>query len=265
MQLISTDLLKTRFQLRVSGIITELADEYAEAMADGYGNFPPIVVSKIDGDYCVIDGHHRLEAAKRNRLEEVPCDVIESNSTAALVEAFVRNNRQGMRFSKADRENAILIMLQAFSDHSDKYIAKLIGVSNATIGRYRNKLEASQKVQDITFSNENVNNETEKHIGADGKARGKRHMPTEEYEPEPEPETTDAEPEPLEPSPTFPAPSVEVKPKRESLRDAGELTITKDLEPVIIAAKLWAFLDGNNNPSKIHDIASTLEDRLING
>ena len=261
MHLISTDLLKTRFQLRVAGIIPELADEYAEAMADGYGNFPPIVVSKIDGDYCVIDGHHRLEAAKRNRLEEVPCDVIESNSTAALVEAFVRNNKQGMRFSKADRENAILIMLQTFSDHSDRYIAKLIGVSNATIGRYRSKLESSQKVQELTVSHETVNRQTEERIGADGKERGPRQRPTYEYEPE----TTDAEPEPLEPSPTFPAPSVEVKPKSESLRDASELTITKDLEPAIIAAKLWAFLDGNNNPSKIHDIASTLEDRLING
>ena len=264
-QLISTDLLKTKFQLRVAGLEQELVQEYAEAMADGYGAFPPVAVAKIDGEYFVIDGHHRLEAARRNGIEEVPCQTVTNDRDTALFQAFARNTKQGLRFSKADREHAICLMLKEFWDRSDRWIAAHIGVNNSTISRHRNRmLEEQASASDSGVANATANNQTETRKGADGKEYPAKTRPAVEYEPEPEPDVTDEPETPVDPPATVSIPETQPK-KSIPLCDAKELTLSKDLEAAIVAAKLWSFFDGNANPSKIHDIASTLEDRLING
>ena len=168
--------LKEKFQLRVIREDSETLTSYTEAMIEsGWGNFPPVSLAEIDGAYFIVDGHHRVKAAINAELESIPAEVVADSECAALVEAFRRNTIHGLRFSSADRSNAIQMILKAFWNLSDVQLAKKLGVSAPTIGRYRKKL------QPATSTNE----EDEKRIGADGKLRRipqKKEVPAESTE-----------------------------------------------------------------------------------
>ncbi len=67
--------------------------------------FQPLTVSGPDasGDYPVIDGQHRLEAARRHHLvTEVPCWVVEAPKIADQATAFVGVNRDRIRVTRVN-------------------------------------------------------------------------------------------------------------------------------------------------------------------
>lgn len=55
-------------------------------------NFPLVVTPEPDGNYKLIDGAHRLEAARRCELATVPAQVMEGLSEQAKLEFAVRTN-----------------------------------------------------------------------------------------------------------------------------------------------------------------------------
>ncbi|MBX7496784.1 ParB N-terminal domain-containing protein [Qipengyuania sp. 6B39] len=63
----------------------------------------PLVVSRRDGQLFVIDGQHRLEAAKLRRdIMQLPCVVVEYASAADEAASFVHLNQQRRPLSKLD-------------------------------------------------------------------------------------------------------------------------------------------------------------------
>ena len=250
---IKTDELKTKFQLRASGVDAEVVDDYRQVMAaEGWGSFPPIAVAEINGEHYVVDGHHRLAAAKLAQLEEVPCEVVAQEEEYALIGAFVRNSKQGLRFSRADKEHAVVVFLNTFGDRSDRWIADQLGVGHATVSRYR------AKMQKPAVSNETPEPETR--VGIDGKTysvKPKQAEPEQEYDESSEPDDFDD----LEEYQYPPEP----KQKRENLSSADVLTLQKDLPVEVIGARLWVFYEGNSRPFKMSELAAFLNDRVLNG
>lgn len=63
----------------------------------------PLVVSRRDGTLYVIDGQHRLQAAKLRRdIQQLPCVVVEYANAADEAASFVHLNQQRRALSKLD-------------------------------------------------------------------------------------------------------------------------------------------------------------------
>lgn len=81
----------------------KLAQSYADAMKGG-AHFPPIVVAVVDKKLTVIDGWHRLEAAKKLKLSSIQVkDLGPLTRTKAFAEAVRLNSLNGKPLDYAER------------------------------------------------------------------------------------------------------------------------------------------------------------------
>jgi ParB-like chromosome segregation protein Spo0J len=117
---------------------------------------PPIIVQR--STYRVIDGMHRLAAAKLRGEENINACLIDCSDEEALVLAIKSNTLHGLPLSKADRISGAKRILMAHPDWSDRAVAGVTGMSAKTIAVLRNR--SSGEV--LPF---------EKRLGRDGKRR----------------------------------------------------------------------------------------------
>jgi ParB-like chromosome segregation protein Spo0J len=72
---------------------------YSEAMRTG-AQFPPPVLANVGGKNVIVDGVHRIRAAKRLRLKKLPCQHLgEMKEIDAFAEAVKRNISNGKQLS----------------------------------------------------------------------------------------------------------------------------------------------------------------------
>ncbi|MFJ9821237.1 ParB N-terminal domain-containing protein [Streptomyces sp. NPDC101151] len=108
--------------------------------AAGSSELPPILVQE---DGCrVIDGLHRLEAAKLRGDDIIKARFLDCSDSEALVLAMKANSAHGLPLSKADRVAGAQRVLTAHPDWSDRAIAGITGLSAKTIASLRNRSES---------------------------------------------------------------------------------------------------------------------------
>jgi ParB-like chromosome segregation protein Spo0J len=109
-------------------------------LAELVDRWPPIVVRRADA--TVIDGQHRVEAARSLGLTHVRAVWFDGSSDDAYVE-FVRCNvGHGLPLSLEERRAAVRHILSTQADRSDRGIAAVCGVSPKTVARLRDDLRA---------------------------------------------------------------------------------------------------------------------------
>src|SRR5438477_11495760 len=110
-------------------------------LADMPDRWPPIVVRRADS--TVIDGQHRVSAARSLGLTHVRAVLFDGSSDDAYVE-FVRCNvGHGLPLSLEERRAAVRHILCTHADRSDRGIAAVCGVSPKTVARLREDLRAA--------------------------------------------------------------------------------------------------------------------------
>jgi hypothetical protein len=98
---------------------------------------PPILIQQ---EGCrVIDGVHRLEAAKLRGDATIKARFLDCTDSEALVLAMKANSIHGLPLSKADRVAGARRLLTAHPDWSDRAIAAITGLSDKTIAALRNQ------------------------------------------------------------------------------------------------------------------------------
>jgi ParB-like chromosome segregation protein Spo0J len=133
-----------------------LDEAHVVALAELEGRWPPIVVARADAR--VIDGHHRVAAARRighSRISAVLCDV---EGPGGFVEAVRRNIEHGLPLTMDDRREAARQVLRWEVDWSDRAIAAVCGLSPRTVGRLRAASDSSVSASD-------------RRVGRDGRIR----------------------------------------------------------------------------------------------
>lgn len=130
--LASVDQLQVRHHLRTGG----LDDTHVAALAELDGRWPPLLVW-AENPHVVIDGAHRLAAAKRLGHSSVRVVVFEGSSDEAFVEAVRRNIGHGLPLSVADRTRAGQQILARHPDWSDRRIAEACALSPHTVAKLR--------------------------------------------------------------------------------------------------------------------------------
>src|SRR5262245_5455701 len=103
--------------------------------AAGSAELPPILV-QLDG--CrIIDGLHRLEAARLRGDDTIKARFLDCSDSEALVIAMKANGAHGLPLSKADRVSGAQRVLCSHPDWSDRAIAGITGLSAKTIAALR--------------------------------------------------------------------------------------------------------------------------------
>lgn len=142
------------FYLRQAG--TDPAHIRLLADAAGTTRLPPILVQ--EGNYRIIDGMHRVEAAKLRGEATIRARLVDCTDGEALVLAIKSNVLHGLPLSKADRISGAKRVLAAHADWSDRAVAEISGLSAKTIASLRNRA-----TNDLQFRG--------KRLGRDGRRR----------------------------------------------------------------------------------------------
>lgn len=111
-----------------------LDQDHVELLMESVDSWPPIVVW---GDDLVVDGRHRLEAARRLGRHGVVASRFSGSIEEAFIEAVRRNVSHGLPLSVGDRRRAARRVLARTPEWSDRRIASICGLSDKTVGRLR--------------------------------------------------------------------------------------------------------------------------------
>ena len=128
---------------RLDGLCADQVDRLAELG----GTWPPILV-RHDG--FVIDGGHRVAAARRLGLARIAATYFHGGPDEAFVEFVRRNVAHGLVLSLGERKQAATRVLQIHPTWSDRRIAELCALSPKTVGRLRLTVVAHPADMDLS-------------------------------------------------------------------------------------------------------------------
>jgi len=121
----------------------ETVQQYAEAMASG-DSFPPILVIKTESDSTtfLVDGFHRVAAARQARLTRLPANTRSGTRRDAVLIAAGSNAEHGLPRTNADKRKAVQALLQdeEWSMWSDGEISRRCRVSQPFVSKLRREL-----------------------------------------------------------------------------------------------------------------------------
>jgi hypothetical protein len=120
--------------LRLEGVNRE----HTRALAEFDGQLPPILVQRRT--MRVIDGIHRLCAARLLGRETIDVRFFDGDEDEAFVVAVRANARHGLPLTLADRTAAAIHIVRTHAEWSDRRIAGLVGISPKTVGAVRLRL-----------------------------------------------------------------------------------------------------------------------------
>jgi hypothetical protein len=145
---------------------TGLDRRHVALLAETGGRWPPIVVW---GDEClVVDGAHRVEAARRLGFTTIPAVRFIGSFDEAFMESVYRNVSHGLPLSLADRKTAAVRVLRSHWEWSDRRIASVCGLSGKTVSALRRDVSSCDPDRDTPVIEE------PRRVGLDGKARPHR-------------------------------------------------------------------------------------------
>jgi ParB-like chromosome segregation protein Spo0J len=114
---------------------------HAELLAESADELPAVLVQR--DTLRVIDGRHRLQAARLRGLSQIAVRFVDVTDDEAFLLAVEANLAHGLPLSLADRKAAAARIMRSRPQWSDRAIAKASGLSGKTVGALRRSLQAS--------------------------------------------------------------------------------------------------------------------------
>lgn len=130
--------------------------KHACLLAEVDTELPPIVVHRAT--MKVIDGMHRLWAAKLRGESHIRAEFFDGEEDDAFLVAVALNRKHGLPLSSTDRLAAIERIIRSHPDWSDRALAGVVGVSTKKVSQVRRGLGIDQA-------------EEGSRIGRDGRSR----------------------------------------------------------------------------------------------
>jgi hypothetical protein len=105
-------------------------------------HWPPLKVIKRGDDYLLIDGFHRLAAARNRNLKAVTAEILDLPENGDLHSlAFTLNTAHGRPLTLCDRRAFAARLLRAHPDWSDREVGRRSGLVQPTIAKVLQELE----------------------------------------------------------------------------------------------------------------------------
>lgn len=118
------------YQPRING----LSERHVQLLtATDPANWRPLLVTPTeDGDFALIDGFHRYEAARRLGLPALACRI---DPNAGYLSAVVANMTHGLPLSMADRKDAVRWLAEQDPELSYRELGRRVGLHHETVKR----------------------------------------------------------------------------------------------------------------------------------
>lgn len=115
-----------------------VVNDYAELIRSGI-MFPALTVYKVNEEYHLADGLHRLLAYEREQSPVVPCKVINGSLQDAILYSLRSNAEHGLARTNADKRKNVQTMLddETWSKLSNREISKACGVTHTFVNSMR--------------------------------------------------------------------------------------------------------------------------------
>jgi ParB-like chromosome segregation protein Spo0J len=113
----------------------KLDPAHVAALVELAGRWPPILVRRADRR--VIDGHHRVAAARRLGLRKMAAAQFDGSVEQAFVEAVRRNVEHGLPLTFNERKAAARRLISDQPQWSDRCIAQVCALSPRSVGKLR--------------------------------------------------------------------------------------------------------------------------------
>ncbi|MET9301019.1 helix-turn-helix domain-containing protein [Micromonospora aurantiaca] len=121
---------------------------HIEMLASIEERLPPIVVHR--DTMRVIDGMHRLRAAKLRGDDRVEVRFFDGSEQEAFVLAVTANTTHGLPLSIGDRALATERIIASQPTWSDRAIAEAVGLGARTVGNIRRRMQDQAEVESVT-------------------------------------------------------------------------------------------------------------------
>ncbi|MEW1865025.1 ParB N-terminal domain-containing protein [Streptomyces sp. NBC_00669] len=131
--------------------------EHVEILAAASNPLPPIIVHRPT--MRVIDGFHRLRAARLRGDTTIAARFFEGDESAAFVLAVQLNVTHGLPLALADRQRAAERIIDSHPHWSDRRVATVTGIAPGTVSEIRRRLAPGTADPD------------ERRLGQDGRMR----------------------------------------------------------------------------------------------
>jgi protein gp37 len=157
-------------QTRVDGIDADLVQRFVEDMGRGEV-FPPIAVVQNGKAAWVWDGFHRVAAAQKLGLAELPAVVTHGTFEDAQDLAFsLPNRKHGKPATRDDIRQTIRAMLltERWVQRADNWIAEHVGCHNVTASKQRDEMVAAYQIDKLSHL-----------VGKDGKSYPRKYATAE--------------------------------------------------------------------------------------
>ncbi|MFF4484393.1 hypothetical protein ACH4TQ_49045 [Streptomyces sp. NPDC021218] len=130
--------------------------DHVQVLAEVEKSLPPIVVHR--STKRVIDGMHRLYAARLKGRKEIAVEYFDGSERDAFLLAVEANMQHGLPLTLSDRREVAIHLLQTYPGWSDSAIGEKAGLSSKTVAKLRQE-------------NTGENTPVEVRVGRDGRAR----------------------------------------------------------------------------------------------
>ncbi|MFE2016887.1 ParB N-terminal domain-containing protein [Streptomyces sp. NPDC059499] len=133
---------------------------HVQLLAENLHDLPPLLVQR--STMRIVDGRHRLAAARLNGVELLPVRWFEGSDADAFVAAVRLNTGQGLPLAGHERATAAARILASHPDWSDRWIASVCGVAPRTVAGLRRRPTGDRQRSDVR---------SEMRTGRDGRRR----------------------------------------------------------------------------------------------
>lgn len=135
--------INNQLNIRADELDQTLISQYV----DTFKELPPIAVFKVGEEHVLVDGWHRLEAAKRLCLNKVGVRIVGTGTiTDAADKADTANLSHGKMLTRDQRKQIALRFVERHPDWSERQIARWMAVDHHTIARWKAELVAQDTV-----------------------------------------------------------------------------------------------------------------------
>ena len=119
------------------------SEAHVQRLVEAEWPLPPILVHRPS--MRIIDGYHRVAAAKRKGFAYIDAYLVNASDESAFIVAVRENVAHGLPLSLSDRRAAAARILQTHAHWSDRAIATTTGLSAKTVGAIRCATEENRQ------------------------------------------------------------------------------------------------------------------------
>ena len=156
--------LKDLVQHRDLQVREALDEDRIKFLATVFEGWDPLIAYKVDGKLYLADGYHRYAAARYAGLQEIPVEIREGPFRDALECALTVNAGSRIKpLTLRERTHGCCLMLEIWTERSDRWIAEDMGVNHETVRGLRETMEATGEIRQL-----------DRLLGKDGKWRPRK-------------------------------------------------------------------------------------------